>query len=845
MQTIAKIKPIKEYAQIPPEKLFKLFRTEKHGLTDGEAMKRSKIYGLNEVAKRKKINPILKFLSYFKDPLIIILLVAASISALTSQFRNSIIIILMIFVSTVLNFYQEHRSSKAAEKIAKKLMVRATALRNGKKKEMLTRYLVPGDIVLLAAGDIVPADGRLIESDDFFINEAVLTGESFPIEKSVADKNHDIIYSGTNVVSGYARCLVTHTGLGTEYGKIADTLIAPEETNSFEIGIKSFGILIVKAIVAVVLIVFLVNAFKHKDLVDSLIFSLAIAVGITPELLPMIMSINMAKGSVKMAKKGVIVKRLNAIPDFGSMDVLCTDKTGTLTEDKITLVKHTDVFGRESTVVLRLAYTNGYFETGIKSILDKAILDFKDIDVSGQTKVDEIPYDFARKRSSIIYEEAGERKMVTKGAPEEIFKICSHYADGEHVKPVTTELAAQFEKLYEDYSSQGLRVLAIGVKKLAVAKKIHDKKEEKDMTLAGFVSFFDPPKKSAKETLDFMKEHGVEVKILTGDSALVTKKICDDLGIEIKGIVTGDEIDINTMSEEVIAVKAMNANILARMSPSQKDKIITSLKHKGLVVGYMGDGINDAPSLRNADVGISVDNAVDVAKETADIILMEKSLGVLMDGVIEGRKTFGNTMKYMMMGLSSNFGNMFSMIGAALYLPFFPMTAGQILLNNFTYDISQLAIPADTVDKEYLAKPKHWDMKFIRNFMLAFGPISSIFDFLTFFLLYSVFGLSNSAFQTGWFIESWITQTFVIFIIRTRKLPFIESRPSKYLVYSILAIFLVNLIIIYSSIGKFFGFTPLPLAVLLAIFCLVIIYLLMVEAVKQFFYKKIYPGGQK
>jgi Mg2+-importing ATPase len=495
--------------------------------------------------------------------------------------------------------------------------------------------------------------------------------------------------------------------------------------------------------------------------------------------------------------------------------------------------------------VLHLAYTNGYFETGIKSILDRAILDFKNIDVSGQKKIDEIPYDFARKRSSIIYEDGSECQMVTKGAPEEIFKICTRYAEGEKLMPITAEAARKFTALYENFSSQGLRVLAIATKPLEKNRNDYNKLDEGEMTLAGFVSFYDPPKQSAAETLLFMKRHGIEIKILTGDSALVTKKICEDLNIPIKGIVTGNEIDINTMSEEVIAVKAMNANILARMSPSQKDKIIISLKNKGLVVGYMGDGINDAPALRNADVGISVDNAVDVAKETADIILMKKSLDVLMDGVIEGRKTFGNTMKYMMMGLSSNFGNMFSMIGAALYLPFFPMTAGQILLNNFMYDISQLTIPTDKVDEEYLAKPKHWDIKFIRNFMLTFGPISSIFDFLTFYVLYSVFGLVNSAFQTGWFIESLITQTFVIFIIRTRKIPFIGSRPSKYLVYSVLGIFIINLIIINTSIGQFFGFTPLPTEALVAILCLTGIYLLLVELIKQFFYKKLYPSGQK
>ncbi|MFA6918705.1 MAG: magnesium-translocating P-type ATPase [Patescibacteria group bacterium] len=816
--------------------IFLSLKSNPKGLSEKEATIRSRKYGLNEICKKKKIHPFIKFLSYFKNPLILILLVAAFISGLTGAFKNSIIITGMVFLSIGLNFYQEHKSNKAAEKIAKKLAVRTTVLRDGKKKEILTKYIVPGDVILLSAGNIVPADGVIFEADDFFVNESALTGESFPVEKIFGGKNKSgLVFSGTNVVSGYCQVLITATGAETEYGKIAKDISTPEEINAFESGIKDFGYLIVKVIIFIVVIIFLINGFLGKDLFSSFVFCIAVAVGVTPELLPMIMSVNMAKGAIKMAKKGVIVKRLNAIPDFGSMDILCTDKTGTLTEDHITLIRHMDVFGNECQTVLRFAYINGFLETGIKSILDKAILDFKDIDTKGITKAYEIPYDFMRKRSSIIFKEKKEITMVTKGAPEEVFKICSTYYNNKKNAKLTAAQLKKINALYEKLSSEGLRVLAVATKK--AKSSAYTKADETEMTLNGFVAFYDPPKQSAKETIEFMRSHGVEIKILTGDSPLVTKKICEELGIPIKGILLGEDLDSDKMNDDVIAYKAQNANILARLSPSQKEKIISALRKKGFVVGYLGDGINDAPSLKSADVGISVDNAVDVAKETADIILMKKGLQELMEGVLEGRKTFGNTMKYLMMGLSSNFGNMFSMVAAALYLPFFPMLPGQILINNFLYDTSQLAIPSDKVDPEYLKKPKHWDMKFIKNFMIVFGPISSLFDILTFIMLFSVFHLQSTAFQTGWFIESLATQTLVIYIIRTRKIPFLESRPSKYLVGATLGVILIGFILTTGLFNKFFGFSCLPWPVIGSIAGLVFVYLIMVEIMKQIFYK--------
>jgi len=820
----------------PLSELYSRLASGADGLKTTEAIKRSRLFGYNEFKAAKKKSPVLLFLGYFKNPLIIILIIASLISGLTGGLRNMAIILSMIFLSIILNFYQERKSDKAADKIARRLAIKARLLRDGTEQELNNKYIVPGDIVLLSAGDIVPTDGRIIAADDFFLNEASLTGESLPTEK-FAD-NNNVIFAGTNVVSGFGRYLVTNTGITTEFGKIAQRLSRPETQNAFEKGINSFGFLIVRVIVIIVAIIFLINALMHKGVLNSFLFALAVAVGVTPELLPMIMSINMAKGAAKMAQGGVLVKRLNSIPTFGSLDILATDKTGTLTEDKITLIKHLDIFGRDSEEVFLSAYINGYFETGIKSILDEAILSHKKLELTGCKKIEELPYDFNRKRSSIVYEKDDRLTMITKGAPEEIFKISINYYDGSDIKPLTPEISRRALEIYDDLSGQGLRVLAIAEKEVTERKKQYPLNEENGLTLKGFMAFYDPPKAGVKETLKFMAEHGVAIKILTGDSALVTKKICADLGLEGTGGVSGEDLDLNRLTDEEIYKKTRNATICARLSPSQKEKIIIELKRNGLVVGYLGDGINDAPSLKSADVGISVDNAVDIAKETADIILMKKGLKELMGGVIEGRKTFGNTMKYLLMGLSSNFGNMFSMIGASLFLPFFPMTAGQILLNNFIYDSSQLSIPSDNVDPEYLKKPKHWNIKFIKKYMMIFGPVSSLFDFLTFYVLFGVLHLSQGAFQAGWFVESLATQTLVVYIIRTKKIPFLQSRPSKFLAATTLGAVALAIVLTSKGIGFIFGFTPPPLIAFGTIFILVISYLFMMELIKQWFYKK-------
>lgn len=806
-------------------------------LTSAEAQQLLTQHGPNEIGAGYKQPLWLKFLWYFKNPLVLILIVSAILSGSTGEYKNAIIIMLVVVLSTVLDFYQEYQSGKAIETIMQRLESTVTVIRDGKEQEILTRLVVPGDIVRLSSGNILPADGIVIQSDDVFVNESALTGESFPVEKSAdGDDKQKKLFGGTNILSGAGLYQVTMTGAGTEYGKIAGKVAQEDQPTAFQNGTKEFGYLIMKAIVVVVLVILLINAINGKDFLQSIVFALAIAVGITPELLPMIMSITMARWSIQMAKKGALVKKLNAIPDFGSMDILCTDKTGTLTEDRITLVKHLDVLGNDAEYVLDQAYINCFFETGIKNVMDSAVLAYKDLVLDGVKRIDEIPYDFFRKRSSIIYTKDSAYHLVIKGAPEKVFSICTQYRQADTVVALDDATRQQVQHLYDDLSSQWFRVIAIAHKHVD-AKDNYEADDETDMTLVWLLAFFDPPKESSKSTIAAMKDYGIQVKILTGDSALVTKKVCEDMGIEISGIISGDEFDMATLNEAAFIPKVLKSTIFARLSPSQKEYIIWLLRKQGLVVGYLGDGINDAPSLKAADIGISVSNAVDVAKQSADIVLVDKGLQQLLDGVIEGRKTFGNTMKYMMMGVSSNFGNMFSMIGAALFLPFFPLLPAQILLNNLLYDISQITIPTDSVDEEYSRKPKHRNIWFIKKFMLVFGPISSLFDFLTFFVLYGVFHLSASQFQTGWFIESLATQIFVIYIVRTRKIPFLQSSPSKYLLMSTISIVAIGCAIALTKVGEFAGFSVLPLQVLLAIAGIVILYLIVVEWAKRIFYK--------
>ncbi|PKL72535.1 magnesium-translocating P-type ATPase [Candidatus Kuenenbacteria bacterium HGW-Kuenenbacteria-1] len=823
--------------------IFQKLQTSKNGLTEDEAKLRLTKYGLNKISENKEINIALEFLSHFKSPLIIILLIAATISAYFKETTNAVIIFIMVLASVILDFFEEHSANNAAKKLKEKVSATATVIRFGNKKEIKTSEVCLGDIIFLSSGDLVPADARIIEADDFFVNQSSLTGESFPCEKmpdavpiDQTNLQNNLVFSSSNVISGTALAIVFNIGQNTEFGKIAKNVLKKDEKSDFELGVTKFGFLIMKVIFFLVLLIMLFNSLIRQDILGSFIFAVAIAVGVTPELLPMIMSIAMARGSQKMAKIGVIVKRLSAIPDFGSMNILCADKTGTLTEDKIELVTYTDIFGVHNEQVFLYTYLNSFHQTGVKNPLDKAVMEYKNTNINNYQKVEEIPFDFTRKMLSIAVVGPEGRTLITKGAPEEIIKKCDYYFENNEKSLLTEKYKNIAVDYYHKLSAEGYRVLAVATKSQLSPKDKYTHLDEEKLELLGFVSFLDPAKKDLAPVLEQIKKYGIEVKVITGDNELVTQKICNDVELKIKGILLGSDID--GFSNGALLAKIKNTTIFARFSPDQKSRVINILRKNGDVIGYLGDGINDAPSLKAADVGISVNNAVDIAKESADIILTKKHLQPIIEGVIEGRRSFGNTMKYIMMGLSSNFGNMFSVLGAIFFIPFLPMLPIQILLNNFIYDISQVTIPTDKVDNEWVEKPRKWDLSFIKKFMYAFGPISSIFDFLTFFLLFFVFKLGESAFQTGWFLESLTTQILVIHIIRTKQIPFLQSRASKWLIFSTFMAIAIGWAIPYTLLGKFFKFSPLPLNILFVIIGLVIFYLILVEIVKRIFYKQ-------
>jgi len=828
------------------------------GLSSQEAENRIQTYGTNELARKQKRSGIVSFLLHFKSPLILILLFAAAIAGYTGDIPDFTIIVAIVLISVSIDHYQESKAENAAELLKEKVSTTATVLRDGVKQEIKLSQIVPGDIIYLSAGDIAPADARLISAKDLFINQSALTGESFPVEKT-ANRMESVnvssgsitewtnyLFLGTSVVSGTASAVVVKTGGLTEYGKIAKKLVAKPPETEFERGVKGFSYLIMQVTFILIIFVFIVlTVFKQDKFITSLLFAAALAVGLTPELLPMIITMNLSKGAINMSKKGVIVKHLPSIENFGSMNVLCTDKTGTLTENHISLVLHVDYEGKDDDKVLQYSYLNSYFQTGLKSPLDDAILAHKETSIEGFQKIDEVPFDFVRRRVSVAVDQERLRFFIAKGAPEEILKVSSYCEIGGLVEDISEESRKKIDQKYLDLSSEGLRVLGVAYKKLREDKATYTVNDETDMVFLGFVAFLDPPKQTAKESLQLLAKEGIELKILTGDNELVTRNICEQLGFEIKGAVLGSEIA--QMHDDALARVVEEANVFARVNPVQKDRIINMLKSNGHVVGFMGDGINDAPSLKTSDVGVSVNNAVDVAKEAADIILLENDLTVLAEGVIEGRKTFGNTMKYVMMGISSNFGNMFSVAGAALFLPFLPMLPIQILLNNLLYTLSQTTISTDNVDEEYIERPKRWDISFIRNFMVVEGPISSIFDYATFFIMVFIFGVPLvasapgqlvSQFQTAWFVESLCTQTLVVFIIRTRQSPFWKSKPGKYLAFSSLSVVATALIIPYTALGRLFQFTPPPPLFYVFLVAMIGTYLFLAEVVKKWFYRR-------
>ena len=807
------------------------------GLTSREAAARLAQYGRNAVAEERHLSGAKAYLSRFRNPLVIILVLAAGLSSFLGDVASAVIIFAIVLVSVTLDFTNTYRSEKAAAALQKQVRVSANVWRDGSVQQIALTDIVPGDVVQLAAGALIPADGTIAESTDLAIDESALTGESFPAEKNPGDT----AYLGSSVTSGSGVLNVTATGASTEFSHVAAALhkTAPSE---FDREIAHFSALIARITFGLVLAIFVVNILFHRDLFDSLLFSVALAVGLTPELLPLIITLNLTKGSLAMAKKGVIVKNLSAIQNFGSMDILCTDKTGTLTENRIVVAQYPDMSGQDNEDVLKYAYIACQFSTAYENPLDTAITNARQFDLAGYEKVQEIPFDFQRKRESVVARLSDATLViVTKGAPDEVLKVVTSAAQGGTTRPLDEAGLAGVRQSYENLGADGFRTLMIAIKTLPSGTDNSTRKfgvsDEADMTFVGFVAFNDPPKATAETSLKNLHDNGITVKIISGDDPLVAAKVASELHLEVQGILNGDEIA--KMNQLQLARAAETTTIFARTNPEQKLAIVEALRSRNHVVGYMGDGINDAPSLRAADIGISVNNAVDVAKDTADLILLNESLQELNDGVVEGRRTFANTLKYLMMSLSSNFGNMFSMAGASLFLPFLPMTAPQILFNNLLYDTSQFTIPVDTVDHEMIANPRKMNLKSIQKFMWVFGPLSSIFDFATFGVLLLVFHAAAPTFQTGWFIESLMTQTLVVYVIRTRKIPFVQSRPSMPLMFSVLAVIAVALAVIFSSIGAYFGFAILPFPVILVIVLVVLVYLICAEFAKQAFYRKV------
>lgn len=836
-----------DYVACPIDHLFEMLGTSFRGLSDAEAKNRLKEYGHNEPARPKKNALLVQFLLKFTNPLVIVLLFISIFSFFLGQHVSGVVVGIMAAFSVALSFIQEYRAGKEAEKLQEMVHTTTTVYRNGKPKKIAIKEIVPGDIIDLFAGDMIPADLRILQAKDLFINQSTLTGESLPTEKTstpvapngkrIASAEYsNIAYMGSSVISGTALGLVLKTGLATEFGHISKNIVAAEEPSSFDIGIRKFTWLMIRAMLVLVVLICAINFLTKGDFVQALLFSLAVAVGLTPEMLPMIVAVNLSKGAIAMSKKQVIVKRLSAIQNFGAMTVLCTDKTGTLTLDKIVLEKYCDVFRKDNEDVLRLAYINSHYQTGLKNIIDKTILKHIKFTIKPYKKIDEMPFDFHRKLMSVVVEMDGKHRIIAKGAPEEVFKKCSHYALNGDVLPIDATILENLKKEYTLLSSDGFRVLAVAYKDMAPEKEIYSKNDETDLILKGYLAFLDPPKPTTRKTIESLKALGVELKVLTGDNELVTKKICNEVGLDVKGLITGPQIELLTDRELQSIVKSNT--IFARLSPLQKEKIIRAIHKNGEVVGYLGDGINDAPALKAADVGISVNNAADIAKESADIILLQKSLLVLNDGILEGRRTFGNILKYIKMGTSSNFGNMLSMTGASFILPFLPMLPIQVLLNNFLYDISQIAIPSDNIDEEYLTQSRGWNIDYIKKFMFIFGPLSSVFDFLTFGVLWFIFQATQEVFHTAWFLESLCTQALVIHIIRTHKKPFIESMPSQFLIFTSIYIVTLAFILPFTPLGIHFGFVAPSLTLFLAILVIIIAYLSTVQWIKNWFIKK-------
>lgn len=815
-------------------------KSQTSGLGQMEAKRRLKQFGPNLLNKRKNLNLLKLLLSQFSSPIIVILLLAAALAFFLGDSTNSLIILGIVLISGILGFWQEKGAGNAVEKLLSIVAIKASVLREGKIEEIALEKVVPGDIVMLKAGDVIPGDCLIIESKDLFVDEAALTGETFPVEKQAGivsasaplNKRTNSLFMGTHVVSGDAKALVAYTGANSEFGKISQHLEIGVPETEFERGIRKFGYSLMEVTLILVIAIFAINVFLARSVLDSFLFALALAVGLTPQLLPAIISINLSHGAKKMASLKVVVKRLVSIENFGSMDVLCCDKTGTLTQGRAQMRSALGLDGKDNPKVLLYAYLNAYFETGFANPIDKAILDHPQ-DISGFKKLDEVPYDFDRKRLSVLVASEKSNILISKGSVKTILEICCLAEDSSNrvveFKKDRMEILQEFDKL----SEQGFRVIALSYKDIG-EKTLIDTQDESKMVFLGFVTLFDPPKPEISATIHDLENLGISFKMISGDNALAAKFVAREVGLPEGSVITGEHLQ--KMSPEALIHLVQKANIFAEIEPNQKEKIIQALRQSGNVVGYLGDGINDAPAIRAADVGISVDMAVDVAKEAADIVLLKKDLAVLKDGVKMGRVTFANTLKYVFMATSANFGNMFSMAGASLFLTFLPLLPSQILLTNLLTDFPEMTIATDGVDPEMIEKPKRWNLSFIRRFMIVFGVLSSLFDYLTFGSLLYIFHASVAQFRTGWFIESVISAALIVLVVRTRRLFFL-SPPGKYLLRASLVIASLTPILPFTPVARLFNFAPLSGLFLLVIIVLVVFYIVFAEIAKIFFYK--------
>ncbi len=858
------------FANMEKDAILTMFKSSLEGLNSKSVETLQKEFGTNEILRENSSVWHEELLGSIKNPFNLLLTAIALISYFTGDLAGAIIVAVMIFISVILSFTQEYRSNRAAEKLKAMVTMTATVTRKrpledeessseisdpAQKFEIPIKELVPGDIIQLSAGDMLPADVFLLKSKDLFITQSALTGESLPVEKHANPREdltdnilelQNICFMGTSVISGTATALVLQTGARTYFGSIAKSITGKRALTSFDKGIYNFSWLMLYFMFAMAPIVLIINGFTKGDWTEAFMFTLAVAVGLTPEMLPMIVTVNLAVGARKMAKKHVIVKRLTSIQNFGAMDVLCTDKTGTLTQDKVILLKCVDPNGIEDELnIMQYAYLNSYYQTGLKNLLDHAVLNHVKENVSRKPqsryrKIDEIPFDFQRRRMSVVVEEDGDgHLLICKGALEEVLKVSSSAEIQGNRIPLDETVHESMLTLAKDFSEDGLRVLALAYKEMPKDRKEYSISDESELILLGFLAFLDPPKETAARAIEALNKHGVSVKVLTGDNEYVTRKICKEVGLNADSILLGHEIE--KMSNEELGEYSETHSVFAKLTPAQKQRIIRAMHAKGHVVGFLGDGINDAPALKEADVGISVDNAVDIAKESADIILLEKNLLVLEEGALEGRRVFGNIVKYLRMGASSNFGNVFSVVGASLFLPFLPIMPIQLLIQNLLYDLSQTAIPFDKVDDEYLQKPRKWEIADIRRYMFFIGPVSSLFDYLTFALLWFFFAANSEThqnfFQSGWFVESLISQTLIVHLLRTNKIPFLQSTSSMALGFTTLTVILIAIYIPFSPFAARIGLTPLPLSFFFWLVPLLLAYVVLSQVVKNYLVK--------